>query len=86
MILFFICFVFTVVVDGDVVVIVGVAVTVVVVFVFVVDDPRNLPLKFGQYQISNSSDIADIEFLWWVGGSVLCKVIFMSNPTKVMLS
>ena len=54
MILFFICFVFTVVVDGDVVVIVGVAVTVVVVFVIVVDDPRNLPLKFGQYLISNS--------------------------------
>ena len=25
-------------------------------------DPRNLPLKFGQKHISNSSDIDDVEF------------------------
>ena len=29
-------------------------------------------------------DIADIEFLWVVGG-VVCKLSFMSNLTKVML-
>ena len=26
---------------------------------------RNLPLKFHQNRVSNSWDIADIEFLWW---------------------
>ena len=25
-------------------------------------------------------DISEIEFVWWVG---VCKVIFVSNPTKV---
>ena len=40
------------------------------------DGPRNLPLKFGQNRVSNSWDIADIEFLW---GGVVCTVIFMSN-------
>ena len=36
---------------------------------YVKDGPRNLPLKFGQNRVSNSWDIADIEFLWvgWVG-------------------
>ena len=28
------------------------------------DGPRNLTLKFGQNRVSNSWDIADIEFLW----------------------
>ena len=41
-------------------------------------------LKFHQNQnpVSNSWDIADIEFLWWW---VVCNVIFKSNPVKVML-
>ena len=54
------------------------------------DLPRNIPLKFLQNCVSNSGAIASIEFLWvdgvagwWVG--VVCKVIFVSNPTKVML-
>ena len=52
----------------------------------VLDIPRKLHLKFQQNRVSNSWDIASIEFLWWVvGGGVACKVIFMSNPTKVML-
>ena len=33
----------------------------------VLDVHRNLPLKFHQNRVSNSWDIADIEFLWWVG-------------------
>ena len=41
------------------------------------DGPRNLPLKFGQNQASNSWDIADIEFLMVGGGGGGCKVIFM---------
>ena len=46
---------------------------------------RNLPLEFHQNPVSNSWDIDDIEFLWgWVVGGI-CKVIFMSNSTKVML-
>ena len=42
----------------------------------------NLPLKFGQNRVSNSWDIADIEFLWvgGVGGvGGVFTVIFMSN-------
>ena len=31
----------------------------------VVDVPRNLSLKFHQNRVSNSWDIADIEFVWW---------------------
>ena len=38
------------------------------------DGPRNLPLKFGQNRVSNSSDIGGIEFAVVGGG---CKVIFM---------
>ena len=34
----------------------------------VLDVPRSLPLKFEQNQVSNSWDIADIEFLWVVVG------------------
>ena len=34
----------------------------------VFDVPSNLPLKFGQNQVSNRKDIADIEFVW-MGGS-----------------
>ena len=38
----------------------------------VVDDFKMLSLMFGQNRVSNSFDIADIEFLvgdwWWVGG------------------
>ena len=42
-------------------------------------------LKFPQNQVSKSWDIADIEFVWGGGGGMVCKVIFMSKPTKVML-
>ena len=55
----------------------------------VLDVPRSLHLKFHQNWFSNSLDIADIEFVWVVGGGgggVVCKVIFVSNPTKVMLN
>ena len=31
---------------------------------------HTVPLKFHQNRVSNSSDIADIEFLWWGGGMV----------------
>ena len=50
----------------------------------ILDVPMNLRLKFHQNRISNSWDIGNIEFLWWGGGwggGVVCKVIFMSNPT-----
>ena len=41
---------------------------------------RNLPLKFGQNRVSNSWDIAEIEFVWVGGGwGGVCTVIFMSN-------
>ena len=65
---------------------VGVVVFSVVDCVVVIVDPRNLPLKFGQKRVSNSWDINDIKF-WLVGGvyEVVCKVIFVSNPTKDML-
>ena len=43
------------------------------------DGPRNLPLKFGQNRVSNSWDIADIEFVWGGWGGVEFTVIFMSN-------
>ena len=54
-----------------VVVIVVVVVVVVVVFVdviviVVVVHSRDLTLKFGCYRVSNSCDIADIEFVWVV--------------------
>ena len=42
--------------------------------------PRNLPIKFNQNWVNNSWDIADIEFVW-EGWWVVCKVIFVSNPT-----
>ena len=45
------------------------------------ESPRNLPLKFHQNRVRNSWDIADIEFIWG-GGGVVCKVIFVSNPTQ----
>ena len=34
------------------------------------DGPRSLPLKFGQNRVSNSWDIADVEFTVVVGGGV----------------
>ena len=40
-------------------------------------------LKVSSKSVSNSWDITDIEFLWWWGG--VCKVIFMSNPTVVLI-
>ena len=48
----------------------------------VLDVPKNLPLKFHQNRVSNSWDIADIEFVWVVvvvvvGGGGGCKVIFL---------
>ena len=49
----------------------------------VLDVPRNLPLKFDQNRVSNSGDIADIEFLW--GGGCMQSFFSVSNPTKVML-
>ena len=36
---------------------------------FVQHAHRNLPLKFGPNQVSNSLDIADIEFVWVVDQS-----------------
>ena len=36
------------------------------------DGPRNLPLKFGKNRVSNSWDIADIEFLWVGWGYLSC--------------
>ena len=33
------------------------------------------------FLISNSWDIVNIEFVWWWG---VCKVTFMSSPTKFM--
>ena len=48
--------------------------------------PRNLPVKFHQNLVSKSWDIVDIEFLCMGGGWVVCKVIFVSYPTKVRLS
>ena len=35
---------------------------------FVQYGPRNLPLKYGQNRVSNSSDIAEIDFAWVVDG------------------
>ena len=46
--------------------------------------PAKLVLNFHQNWVSNRCDIANIDFLWVVGWGV-CKVIFVSNPTKVML-
>ena len=44
------------------------------------DSPLNLPLKFGQNGVSNSRDMMEIEFLWWVGGGGwVFTVIFVSN-------
>ena len=50
------------------------------------DGPRNLTLKFGQNRVSNSWDIADVEFLW--DGGVVCTVILRptSNYIEVRLS
>ena len=59
-----------------------IVVVFIVVVVIVVVDPRNLPLKFSQNRDSNNGNIADIEFVW----KVVCRVIFMSNPTYDMLS
>ena len=48
----------------------------------VLDVPMNLCIKFHQNRVSNSWDIGNIEFVWWgMGGGVVCKVIFVSNPT-----
>ena len=64
--------------------------SLVVVVIVVVDglvhvvDPRNLPLKFSQNRIRSSWDIDDVEFPM-VGGGWWWKVIFVSNPTFVMI-
>ena len=51
------------------------------------DVPRFLLLRFDENQVSNSLDIADIEFVWvGVVVGVVCKVIFTYNPTNIMLS
>ena len=44
---------------------------------------RSLPLKFCQKQVSNSWDMSDLEFVWWVGG--WCQAIFVSNSNYVRL-
>ena len=49
----------------------------------VLDVSRNLPLKFGQNWASNSWDIANIEFLWWV--VVVGKKLFQHFQKKQML-
>ena len=46
----------------------------------VLDVPRNLPVKFHQNRVSNSWDIAEIEFLWWVG----VQSHFMVKPNLVL--
>ena len=46
---------------------------------------RNLPLKFHQNRVSNSRDIADIEFLWWGGVDGWClQSHFIVKPNVVM--
>ena len=53
------------------------------------DGPRNLPLKFHQNRVSNSWDIADIEFVWGgVGGveSFYCQtqpLLNLNNANEV---
>ena len=76
------CFEIVVIVVVVVVVVIVVVIVVVVdiVVVVVVVHPRNLTVKFGWNWVSNSWDIADIEFVWVVvggGGGGGCKVIFM---------
>ena len=44
---------------------------------------RNLHLKFYQNRVSNSWDIANIEFLWWWWG--VCKSFSCLTQPKVML-
>ena len=59
-----------------VVLVIGVVVVVVVhvvVVVVPVVDPRNIPIKFGQNQVSNSRDLTDIEFAVVVV-VVVCRV------------
>ena len=54
----------------------------------VLDVLRNLHLKFHQYRVSNSGDIADIEFVWWggVGGGGWCAKSFSClTQLEVML-
>ena len=55
-------------------------------FKYVQDGLRNLPLKFGHNRVSNSWDIADIEFLWggvvWFAQSFSCPT---SNYIEVTL-
>ena len=43
----------------------------------VLDVHRNLPLKFHQNRVSNSWDIADIEFLLWGGGVVMLLLLLL---------
>ena len=59
----------------------------------VLDVPRNLRLKFHQIRVSNSWDIADFEFVWWVGWyaksfSCLCltQLKVMSGWVELWLS
>ena len=50
---------------------VGVVIVVVVYIIYVVVvDPRNQCLKLCQNKFSNSWEIFDIDFLWWVGCGV----------------
>ena len=45
------------------------------------DDPTKKPSKFGKNHLSNSWDVTEIQFVW----VVVCKVVFVSNPTYVRL-
>ena len=45
---------------------------------------RNLPLKFHQNRVSNSWDIADIEFVWWVGWVGGVQSHFIVKPNLVL--
>ena len=47
---------------------------------FVKGSPRNLCLKFGQIGSVTAEILQTLSFCGGVGG-VVCKVIFMSNPT-----
>ena len=47
------------------------------------DSPRNLSLKFGRNQVSNSWDIADIEFVW---GGVGWYLKSFSSQTQLWLN
>ena len=50
----------------------------------VLDVHRNLPLKFHQNRVSNSLDIADIEFLWCGSDATTTTVVIVAVYVIVM--